>query len=303
MKATLDLDRLLAEGKIDQAEYDKLNSLAARSTSTLVFNICIAFGVTAVSVAAIALLPEPVMAIGVGLLIAVAGMSLIQAQIEEWQVLARICMLVGALLFGGGLIWLGEGSAGSFLVVAVSFAVAGVLARSALLVVLAVLALSSCIGARTDYFQATYVLGIEEPALIILLFSIFSLGAFQLSKHVPVAYRQLAIAASRTGVLLVNLGFWIGSLWGDSFPGSGIHLYKLVFVLLWAASLLGVGIWAWRVNRRWLVGLVAMFGGIHFYTQWFERLGASAGSVLIAGVLALAVAVGVRALYAGAQPE
>jgi iron complex transport system permease protein len=30
-----------------------------------------------------------------------------------------------------------------------------------------------------------------------------------------------------------------------------------------------------QVNRRWLVNLVALFAGIHFYTQWFERLGAT----------------------------
>ncbi len=43
---------------------------------------------------------------------------------------------------------------------------------------------------------------------------------------------------------------------------------------------------------------VAVFAGIHFYTQWFERLGASAETVLIAGLLALALAVGLRMLNA-----
>jgi hypothetical protein len=47
-----------------------------------------------------------------------------------------------------------------------------------------------------------------------------------------------------------------------------------------------------------LVNVVAVFGGIHFYTQWFERLGASAETVLIAGLLALGFAVGLRALNA-----
>ena len=39
-----------------------------------------------------------------------------------------------------------------------------------------------------------------------------------------------------------------------------------------------------QVNRRWLVNLVALFAGIHFYTQWFERLGATPLSVLLGGV-------------------
>jgi len=44
------------------------------------------------------------------------------------------------------------------------------------------------------------------------------------------------------------------------------------------------------VNRRWLVNIAAAFGAIHFYTQWFERLGATPLSVLLGGVLMLLVA-------------
>ena len=36
-----------------------------------------------------------------------------------------------------------------------------------------------------------------------------------------------------------------------------------VFSILWAVALLGAGIWAVKVNRRWLVNLVAIFAGIH----------------------------------------
>jgi len=40
-----------------------------------------------------------------------------------------------------------------------------------------------------------------------------------------------------------------------------------------------------------LVNLVAVFAGIHFYTQWFERLGATPLSVLLGGLAMLASAV------------
>ena len=36
---------------------------------------------------------------------------------------------------------------------------------------------------------------------------------------------------------------------------------------------------------------MTVFAGIHFYTQWFEHLGATPGSVLLAGVLLLGLAV------------
>jgi len=298
MKVTIDLDKLLEEGKISQAEYDKFTQFSARGTAALAFNILIGFGVIAVSGATLALLPTPTTAIALGLVICAAGIALVYARYEQWMVLANICVVVGALLFGGGIIKAGEGSVGSFLLVAAAFAGAGVLARSWLLTVLAVLALSSCLGARTGYLHATYFLGIQEPTLTVLLFTIFSIGTYQLSKRLAADYQGIAIAASRTGVFLVNFGFWIGSLWGDRKQGGEIVIADWVFAGLWAIALIAAGVWAWKRNRRWLVNVVAVFGGIHFYTQWFERLGASAETVLIAGLLALGFAIGLRALNA-----
>jgi len=181
MKVTIDLDKLLEEGKISQAEYDKFTQFSARGTAALAFNILVGFGVIAVSGATLALLPTPTTAIALGLVICAAGIALVYARYEQWMVLANICVVVGALLFGGGIIKAGEGSVGSFLLVAAAFAGAGVLARSWLLTVLAVLALSSCLGARTGYLHATYFLGIQEPTLTVLLFTIFSIGTYQLS--------------------------------------------------------------------------------------------------------------------------
>jgi Ca2+/H+ antiporter len=43
-----------------------------------------------------------------------------------------------------------------------------------------------------------------------------------------------------------------------------------------------------------VVNIAAIFGGIHFYTQWFSILGANAISVLLAGVILIAIAVGLR---------
>ena len=311
MKITIDLDKLLEEGKISQAEYEKFSQFAARSTSALAFNILVGFGVIAVSGATLALIPNPTTAIVLGLVICAVGIALVYSRYENWKVLANICILVGALLFGGGVVTTGDGSIGSFLLVAAAFAVAGIFARSSLLTVLAILALSSCLGARSGYADATYFLGIKEPTLTVALFTIFSIAAYQLSKRLAADYQAIAIAASRTGVFLVNFGFWIGSLWGDSLwddrdldqapwpPQQGeIVIADWVFAALWAVALIAAGVWAWKRNRRWLVNVVAVFGAIHFYTQWFERLGASAETVLIAGLLALGFAIALRTLNA-----
>ena len=130
MKVTIDLDKLLEEDKISKAEYEKFSQFAARGTATLAFNILVAFGVITVSGSTLALLPTETTAIALGLVICAAGIALAYVRNEQWMVLADICVVVGALLFGGGIIGFGEGSIGSFLLVTVAFAGAGIFARS-----------------------------------------------------------------------------------------------------------------------------------------------------------------------------
>jgi len=117
-------------------------------------------------------------------------------------------------------------------------------------------------------------------------------------------------------IVLVNCGFWIGSLWGDPFfmfngqrvPPRSVANIKIVipdyaFGIGWAVLLVAAMVWAMRAGRPWLVNTVAVFGAIHFYTQWFERLGATPVSVLIAGVLLLLAALVLRRFNRKPAPE
>ena len=54
--------------------------------------------------------------------------------------------------------------------------------------------------------------------------------------------------------------------------------------------MVGVGLWAAREDRRWVLNTCAVFGAIHFYTQWFERLEATPATVLAAGLVTLGAA-------------
>lgn len=296
MKVTIDLDQLLSEGKITQIEYNKLSELAAKSTGSLAFNILIGFGVIAVSGAAIALLPASTTAIVIGLFILIAGLVLLRSGLEQWRVLSNICILVGALMTGGGFVTEFKGSLLSILSVTAIFSLAAILARSSLLAVLAILMLSASVGARTGYFHASYFLVIKEPTITIILFSLLAIGLYQLSKKISSEYERIAIASARAGLFLVNFGFWVGSLWGDRSDTRDVLISDAAFSFLWALALLATAIWSWKRNRRWVLNTVAIFGGIHFYTQWFEHLGASPGTVLVAGLLALAFAVGLRSI-------
>ncbi len=303
MKITLDISKLLEEGKIMPAEAERLQTLASHETGSLGINILIGFGVVAVAAGAVALVPTPLTAVGLGIALFAIGCAVVFSRATQWNVLGQICLVIGALMFGGGVLAYGNGSLASSLIVTVAFALAAIAARSSLLTALAVLAASACLGARTGYSHAMYSLAIFEPTLTIVLFGVLALAAYHASKRLPADYERLVLTASRTSIVLVNFGFWIGSLWGDplmllrGLNGSAVNASFMhpvvpawVFSIGWAVALIAAGVWAASVNRRWLVNIAAAFGAIHFYTQWFERLGATPLSVLLAGVLMLAIA-------------
>jgi hypothetical protein len=297
MKVLIDLDRALADGKISAEEYARLRTLGSGQTSELALNILIGFGVIAVAGSFLALFPSTGTVAGTGSVLALAGFGLLVSERERWRILGNILLVVGALLLAAGLVLLDEGSTRAFLAASVLFAGAAVLARNGLLAALAVLAVSGALGGRTGYMHATYMIGLEEPTLSIVVFTALSVALVAVADHVPGALSRVALVAARTSALLVNLGFWIGSLWGDTIGTT--HVSRDIFTILWALALAGAAVWAWRTNRRWPLITATVFGAIHFYTQWFERLGADPAGVLVAGLIAIAVGFALKSVLAG----
>jgi len=317
MKITLDLSKLVEEGKLSAADAERLKALAKHDTGSLGINILIGFGVIAVAGGAVTLLlamfdakPLPVVIFGAALL--ALGIALTLTRQASTELIAQILTVIGALSFAGALMVYDQVSLRASIAITVIFAGAALVARSSLLTGLAVLSLAACLGAHTRYSHAMYSLAIYEPTLTIIVFSGLALAAYLISQRLKADYERLAITAARVSVLLVNFGFWIGSLWGDrlmlgrklfdpgSLPATGsiwgtpVVIPDYVFTIGWALALLAVGIWGARENRRWVVNVAAVFGGIHFYTQWFAILGANAISVLGGGILILICAM---ALY------
>lgn len=314
MKITLDLSRLVEDGKITPAEAERLTSLASHETGSLGINILVGFGVVAVAAGAVAMAPAPLTAILLGIALFAVGCAFALNHTQQWGLLGQICLLLGALMFSGGVYFYGHGSLTAMLIVTAVLAVAAVAARSGLLAVLAVLAASACLGARTGYSHAVYSLAIFEPTLTVVLFSALALLTYTASRRLPADYERLALAASRTSVVLVNFGFWIGSLWGDplflmrgfdrrgSVRASDVIIPSGYFTVGWALALIAVGFWGVQANRRWVVNIAAAFGAIHFYTQWFERLGATPLSVLLGGLLMLLIALALWSFNRRAAP-
>jgi iron complex transport system permease protein len=183
MKITLDISKLVEEGKLTSEEVDKLMRLAAHDTGSLGINILIGFGVVAIAAGAVALVPTPSTAVGFGLALFVAGSVIALNRVQQWILLGQICLVIGALMFGGGVIAYRADSLASMLIVTGAFWLAAIVARSNLLMALAVLAASACLGARTGYSHAVYSLAIFEPTLTVVLFSAVALIAYQLSRR------------------------------------------------------------------------------------------------------------------------
>jgi len=291
------------EGKLSEDEAARLRVLASRDTGTLAINILMSFGAIAVSAGILALNPSFEIGAAVGVTLLLIGLGVIFAGSEQWSLLGTAITVIGTLLLSGSSIGLFEGQiAGTAFTAFLLFFVASLI-QSAFLMALVPLALAGALGSSTDYSRAAYMLVIGEPTITIVAFAVLAAIAYFLSQRLGPAYERLAIVFARTSLLLVNFGFWVGSLWGD-YPGeswvhdhpysgseTGLHIPDYAFVIAWAVLLLSIGIWGAWAGRRWVVNTAAAFGAIHFYTQWFERLGAQPWAIIVAGLTVVAAAV------------
>lgn len=276
MKITLDLDALVADGKLSAAEAERLKGFAARDTGELGSNVLFALGAAAVATGVGVLVPSLETMVALGPVLFGAGFWLRITRVARWNVFAQIIMVIGALALLGGL----GGLFGQYLWVRIvltgATALAAILAGSGLLAALAVLAFAATITLDVELWAPTHYLSVAIVALSALV-----LGLYLLSLRLAPAHERLAIIAMRTAILLVNGAFFIGSIFGDELLGwPGVY-----FSVAWAAALLAFGTWAVLANRRWVVNTVALFGAIHFFTQWFMVLGAQPFSILGGGLL------------------
>lgn len=283
MKITLDLDTLVAEGKLTSAEAERLKTYAAADTGQLGINVLLGLGAAAVAVGLGVLVPAVETIIVLGAVLFLAGFVLRLLHVEQWSIFAQIVMVVGALALSGGLFALDGEQLWVRVALMLGLAIAGVAARSGLLVSLAVLAFAATVMIDADPWTPTHYL-----TTAIILLSVLTLALYILSLRLPPVYERLAIIAMRTAILLVNAAFFIGSVFGDDTLGWP----SLYFSIAWALALLAFGIWAVFANRRWVVNIVAIFGAVHFFTQWFMALGAQPLSILGGGLLLIGFGLG-----------
>jgi hypothetical protein len=294
MKVTLDLTDLVTRGEITQAEADKLAKLGARDTGALGSNILLGFGTVAVALGGGFLFPTAQSVVVIGAILFVIGIALILNKQTKWALFAQICITIGALATVGGVSFLTDGNFYVNIALAVGLMAAAFAAGSGLLGALAVLQFSIALGAGTAYWHGGYFTWVEEPTLTILVLAVLSIALTFVATQLPPAYERVALIMARTGVLIINLAFLIGSIFGDELKHWGFTIEAPVYSIVWAVLLIGVGLWGVVSNRRWVVNAAAVFGAIHFYTQWFEYLGPNPFSVLGGGILLIGFGLALR---------
>ena len=310
IKIVLNITRLVEEGKLTAQEAERLQALARRDTGSLAINVLMSFGAVAVAAGIIAL--EPAFATGavLGVVLVAIGLGISFFVGKQWGLLGTATTVIGALLLAGGVIGFAEAHFAGLAFSALLFLALAVAIRSNFLIALVPLALAGALGSSTGYMHAVYMLTVTEPSITIVFFAFLAGSAYLISQHVGQAYEQLAITFARVSLILVNFGFWIGSLWGD-YPGqtwaqgeeyrlwsnqeawraAHLHIPEIAFIVGWAVVIIAVGAWAARNNRRWVVTTAAVFGAVEFYTQWFERLGAEPWAIIVAGLTIVAFAI------------
>ena len=281
MKVTLDLTDLVTRGEITKDEADKMARLGRQDTGSLGSNILLGFGTVAVALGGGFLFPTAQSVIVIGAILFVVGLALTINKQVKWGLFAQICITIGALGIVGGVSFLSEGNYYVGLGLGLGLAVAAVVGTSGLLAALAVLQFSIALGSGTAYWGGGYFFWVEQPTQTIIVLGVLAVALLLISMRLPSAYERVALIAARTAVFIINLAFLVGSLFGDQrldWPAS-------YFSVAWAVLLIGVGLWGVTANRRWVVNAAAIFGAIHFYTQWFEYLGPNPLAILGGGIL------------------
>ena len=307
MKVTLDLTELLREGAITRMEHDRLARLGRANAGLALVNVLVGFGVIAVAAGFVALVPHAAVGALVGAVLMAIGIGLRVSRQEQWAILANICVMLAALLGGAGLVLLTQSVVSpdnqdgvpvmsltaALLLVAALLGACALPARSALLAMGATVVLFGALRNASAYEHASYFLEVHHPLASVAACAALALAAYLAGRTLTGEPARLLSVVARTSLFLLNLGFWVGSLWGDELTvgAAAWSVPAPAFAVAWALALLAVGIWAGLAARRWVLNLAVVFAAIHLYTQWFEYLGANPASVLGGGLVLLGIAV------------
>lgn len=313
-RITLDLEALVAEGRLTAEEATRLKGMAApgRGLSNIV-QVLYIFGALGLAGGVLALKPDPMTGMVLAALAIGFAVFAQATKREDMGLLGTALGIAGAVgLCGSFGLQFGEQLSAFTVnaVVAVILLAIALLLRSRFLAALVPLAIAALVGSSTAYWHASYAIIIREPAVTVFVFAVLSGVFFLAASRLKGLWANMASDAGKVSWLVLNFAFWVGSLWGDEFgdhfltaelplgpDGAPVQaanslfvIPDLVFILGWAA--LSVASIVALHRNRFAVNASITFLAINAYTQFFEWFGESAIVLITGGVTLLAFAFG-----------
>ena len=315
-RITLDLEELVSSGRLTAVEAERLSAMAVpgRGVSSLIQALYI-LGALGLAAGVVALKPDA----STGLFLALVALGFAvwvkQTRNEGLSILGTGMAIAGTFgIIGWLALQFGDTLPGVVLHGLATLALVGAaLAFDSLFIAAFVpIGLGAMVGSGTAYWHASYGVFVREATVTVLLFAALSVVLFRLGRSLAGIRGHMATVAGRMSWVMMNLGFWVGSLWGDA-PGAYLvkswsgqeltwrdemawreagHLFipDYVFVVAWAAvSIVTILI---AKNNRFALNAAITFLAINAYTQFFERFGDSALALLTGGVTLMAFAFG-----------
>lgn len=199
---------------------------------------------------------------------------------------------------------------------AVIIGAAGVLVDVRFLTALAILPFAQMLDTSTAYFGAVYAFISPEPTLSILQMTALALACLWVRSQAADRIGRHAGILGIMAVVVANLCFLVGSLWGDvvgshiwstavdtgdweawqqaqdAFAAQTLVISANVYSVIWAVVLAVLLFWAAHYNRRGIFNAALTFAAIHAYTQAFESFGDQPLAYVVGGLAAIPLAWG-----------
>ena len=324
-KITLDLDRLVGEERLSKEEAERLAHLKeAAPLAGHLINVLYIIGALAAAAGVVLLKPAAITGLIIAVICLIIGQYIMRKGWEHLRILS-LALGIGAAagLIGWFVLEFGE-SVSAIAVHAfatVTILIIAVLFRSRFLSAFVPVGIGAMIGSGAAYWHASYGIFVRESLVTIIVFTLLSVALYWLAKRLRARdedWSGMATVAARMSLILTNLGFWVGSLWGDyvgehllgysdravgqkwetlnaarnAFRETAFYIHEDIFALGWAAFAIAMIVLGNKTGRRFVATSGVVFLAINAFTQYFEYFQDEPWALIFGGIALVAVALG-----------